>query len=227
VDPQEDWPYRAVCEEVKHMLFSQTDSVGYACGYKTLNNGRSWYINDYFKESSAFIQTIDSLGFMYSFRSAYSNYAYYKKIFKRIKDSTWVEVDTSGLNGIDKFNTMATSPNGYLYLAASNGGLYRSRQAYVSAPDTPPAEHSGITISPNPASDYIEINLGRWTPSVRWSPSDLTIYNSLGECVINYELGITNYEKERIDISALSPGLYFIIINNGKEILTGSFIVMR
>jgi hypothetical protein len=34
-------------------------------------------------------------------------------------------------------------------------------------------------------------------------------------------------EGERIDASALSPGLYFISINNGKEMLTGSFIVMK
>jgi len=69
-----------------------------------------------------------------------------------------------------------------------------------------------ISISPNPASDYIEINLERWSPSSGWTPSEIQIYNSLGECVINYELRITNYEKERIDISSLPPGMYYLKI---------------
>jgi hypothetical protein len=81
-----------------------------------------------------------------------------------------------------------------------------------------------ISISPNPASDYIDIRLDDVILS---EAKDLKIYNTLGECVINYELRNTNYEMERIDVSALSPGLYFICINNGKETLTGSFIVMR
>jgi hypothetical protein len=83
-----------------------------------------------------------------------------------------------------------------------------------------------IFISPNPASDYIEINLGRWTPSSRWSPSDLKIFDILGECVMSV-WAIHELPINRIDISALSPGLYFLCINNGKEMLTGRFIVMR
>jgi hypothetical protein len=77
-----------------------------------------------------------------------------------------------------------------------------------------------ITISPNPASDYIEINFGRWTPSVRWSPSDLTIYNSLGECIINLTPALSEGEGARIDVSPLAPGLYFVTFNDE----TGLFI---
>jgi hypothetical protein len=63
-------------------------------------------------------------------------------------------------------------------------------------------------ISPNPASDYIYINVGNWLACSL--QEDLKIYNTLGECVINYELRNTNYGTERIDISALSPGVYFV-----------------
>jgi hypothetical protein len=72
----------------------------------------------------------------------------------------------------------------------------------------------GATLShPIPLPINIDINLGRWTPSVRWSPSDLTIYNSLGECVMN--IGAEQaMPLQRIDISGLPPGVYFIKIRD-------------
>ena len=72
-----------------------------------------------------------------------------------------------------------------------------------------------IIISPNPASEYIEINLDRWTPPSSWTPSgaEIKIYNTFGESLINYEFQITNYgENIRIDISHLPAGVYFIRI---------------
>jgi photosystem II stability/assembly factor-like uncharacterized protein len=87
----------------------------------------------------------------------------------------------------------------------------------------------GIRLSPNPAGEYIEI---RVPESLRVNPTDgkegeIKIYNTMGECVMNYELRITNYEKERIDVSGLPPGMYYMSVNNGKEMLYGSFIVIR
>ena len=70
-------------------------------------------------------------------------------------------------------------------------------------------------ISPNPASEYIEINLDRWSHPSRWIPSgeEIKIYNTFGESLINYEFQITNYgENIKIDISHLPAGVYFIRI---------------
>jgi hypothetical protein len=103
----------------------------------------------------------------------------------------------------------------------------------INNPTTGIGDYSDVdfyTISPNPASDYIEINLGNIILS---EAKDLKIYNSLGECVISVGAIHEPIDRrsllplQRIDISALSPGLYFININNGKEMLTGSFIVIR
>jgi hypothetical protein len=79
---------------------------------------------------------------------------------------------------------------------------------------------------PNPASDFIEISglnprFKSWVNDV-----DIKIYNTLGESVLT-PLAFGEGPGVRLDISALSPGLYFLCINNGKEMLTGSFIVMK
>ncbi len=64
----------------------------------------------------------------------------------------------------------------------------------------------------------------------------IKIYNALGSCVINYEFQITNYGKgvmtvetrhalsqQRIVISHLPAGLYFIQIGNYSQ----QFLVVR
>jgi hypothetical protein len=78
-----------------------------------------------------------------------------------------------------------------------------------------------IIISPNPASEYIEII----KPSEGFEPSEgsaTKIYNTFGECVLT--VGIQNFEPlQRIDISQLPVGLYFIQIGNYSE----KFMVVR
>jgi hypothetical protein len=83
-----------------------------------------------------------------------------------------------------------------------------------------------ISFSPNPASDYIYINVGNWLACSL--QEDLKIYNALGECVFTLTPALSKREKElRIDVSQLAVGVYFVSINIGKEVLTGSFMVVR
>ena len=78
-----------------------------------------------------------------------------------------------------------------------------------------------FAISPNPASEYLEISLDRWSPPSRWTPSEIRIYNAFGKCVTTTPfLRDTPSEKgnRRIDISHLPVGLYFIQIGNNTEL---------
>ena len=80
-----------------------------------------------------------------------------------------------------------------------------------------------IVLSPNPASDYIEIG----KPSEGFEPSEgsvIKIYNSFGELVItDVQLLRDVGHLKRIDISHLPAGLYFIQIGNYSE----KFMVLR
>ncbi|MCO5251842.1 MAG: agmatine deiminase family protein [Candidatus Kapabacteria bacterium] len=74
-----------------------------------------------------------------------------------------------------------------------------------------------IAISPNPASEYIEINNN---PTVNRSVdevSEIKIYNKLGECVSNHPPTGSGSGNLRIDISHLSAGVYYLRIGNRTE----------
>jgi glutamine amidotransferase-like uncharacterized protein len=81
-------------------------------------------------------------------------------------------------------------------------------------------------LKPNPASDYIEINLERCQTLSKCQTSEIKIFNIFGECLIELpdvqHLGDVGHLK-RIDISHLPVGLYFIKIGN----YTDKFVLVR
>jgi hypothetical protein len=82
-----------------------------------------------------------------------------------------------------------------------------------------------ILINPNPSSSYIDIYLDKTNNSIKSMNSEgyeIKIYNTYGECVKT--VGANNYlPLQRIDISFLPAGIYFIQIGN----YTGKFAVVR
>ncbi len=71
----------------------------------------------------------------------------------------------------------------------------------------------GISISPNPASDYIEIYLP--LEGNERGTTEIKIYNTLGEYVLNVVAIHKLPLQQQIDISHLPAGVYFVRI--GKE----------
>jgi hypothetical protein len=71
-----------------------------------------------------------------------------------------------------------------------------------------------ININPNPASDYIEINLDNVILSE--AKNLIKIFNTLGECVMNDSIHPMT-PSHRMNIEHLPVGLYFIQIGNYSE----------
>jgi uncharacterized protein (TIGR02145 family) len=65
-----------------------------------------------------------------------------------------------------------------------------------------------LIISPNPASAYINVDMS----FLRMQESAIKIFNIYGECVISVET-IHELSLQRIDVSALPVGVYFVKIN--------------
>ncbi|MEI6091061.1 MAG: T9SS type A sorting domain-containing protein [bacterium] len=81
-----------------------------------------------------------------------------------------------------------------------------------------PIADEGFTVSPQPANDFITIAL---KPSEGFEPSEgskITIYNTLSEKVMTVEQ--TFLSVQRINISALPKGIYFVKFGN----LTSKFV---
>lgn len=74
-----------------------------------------------------------------------------------------------------------------------------------------------IVIYPNPATDIIEISYYLVNHTVNRMVNGLSyisIYNTLGECVIAVETGLRPVSTKRIDVSGLAIGMYFVRIGN-------------
>ncbi len=102
------------------------------------------------------------------------------------------------------------------------GHIYRYDKNNVSAGSYCSIEKS-INLSPNPASEYIEINIERCPTLSKCRTSVIRIYNALGECVISTSVPInrdTSGGQIRIDISHLLAGVYFVQYVNKTAIFT-------
>jgi Leucine-rich repeat (LRR) protein len=70
-----------------------------------------------------------------------------------------------------------------------------------------------VSLSPNPASDYIEISIqGEHIGSPL---RDIKIYNTMGECVFTLTPALSQREKElKVDVTGLAAGVYFVRIGD-------------
>ncbi len=71
-----------------------------------------------------------------------------------------------------------------------------------------------LTVYPNPASDFININVNE--------PGILQIFDVNGSLILS---GYCERGTNRINISSLSTGFYFVKINSSNSVCTGKFII--
>ncbi len=120
---------------------------------------------------------------------------------------SWQRMDTTGLKH-SKYTLPAVSPDGHVYVFGATGGLYRSRDKFVSV-----EEQMKLDYNPNEllSSDIYEIEVREWELFGR--DRTIKIYNTLGKCVLTdtfeRDLEIQGGIKQ-VNISALPPGVYFI-----------------
>jgi len=76
-----------------------------------------------------------------------------------------------------------------------------------------------IIISPNPATDYITIDLERCATLQKCGTSTLEIYDVMGILIqtTNLTPALSEGEGARIDVSLLAPGVYFVKIGDRVE----------
>jgi hypothetical protein len=116
------------------------------------------------------------------------------------------------------YSAWGSNKNGYLNIWFAKSVLTPTSIESIIVKDI----NSGFIVTPNPASDYIEIG----QLSKVFDPSEgsgIKIYNTFGECVKNLSPALSEGEGVRIDISHLPVGLYLLQIGNYSE----KFMVVR
>ena len=85
---------------------------------------------------------------------------------------------------------------------------------------------SNLIISPNPASDFININIGT---EILSQTKDIEIYSVFGNIVLDTPLASPLFKGEnyKIDVSGLPQGVYFCKVLSGMDVKTGKFVVVR
>ncbi|MEI6090376.1 MAG: T9SS type A sorting domain-containing protein [bacterium] len=104
------------------------------------------------------------------------------------------------------------SPDGTKLASGSADGTIRIWNIEPNAvKESTEEEGNTLSISPNPAGDFITVKIERWSPSSRWTPSGtdvIQIYNTLGEKVM--AVSARHAVPLRINISKLPKGMYFV-----------------
>ena len=110
----------------------------------------------------------------------------------------------------EEFMSLAYDHNGTMY-AATYSGVYKW-DAITSVAKSNKKE-SKYLISPNPATDFIDINLKIDSSLIA---SELQIFNMLGTEMISVGTGL-DLPTQRIDVSELPSGVYYIKIGDRVE----------
>ncbi len=179
--------------------------------FRTTDNGRNWVpennisgppYNEWWPDGGYDV-AVDSLGCWIAKRNDYG-------IYRSCDNAqTWELMDTTGFRN-KIFGPIAVSPDGYIYVFGYWGGLYRSRDRFVSVEEEKSRQTSDeIICNPNPVHDYLEI-----TKPSEGSSNVVKIFNVFGEIVQNPTPTLPEGEGVRIDVSGLPSGVYFVRVGD-------------
>jgi photosystem II stability/assembly factor-like uncharacterized protein len=138
---------------------------------------------------------------------------------------TWEVVDS----GVDPAHrhyvyTMEVSPQGYIYVSTWYGGLYRSREAYVSVqPEV--TQTAGFSASPNPFSERTQLSFTLTEPGyIR-----LELYDVLGRSLRTLSSGWydAGWHSVNIDADGIPTGMYYVLLTGGNARQIQKIGIMR
>ncbi len=179
------------------------------------NNYKKWsYMDNY--------QTVRIPGRSIALDSIGNLWMCYETARRSTNDIDVWDTVSSGLMH-DYYTCIETSPDGYIFLGTDNGGLYRSRERYVSVKEEKPEETLAIYSVPNPASGSTEIHYTCTAPG----EVNISIRDILGREYASFNAGYKQpgSHSQHFNTSSLPPGIYFILIESAGYRSVGKMIV--
>ena len=208
--------------EFKTLIFHPRKKLGFGNTswgyfYKTYDNGFSWTGDRYGSRPGGKYHemAVDSLG---NFWAGY---------YRSTNDGeTWEAVE-SGLDPTHRETiAMGVSPDGYIFLATRYGGLYRSKERYVSVEEPP--IYSNIILNqnvPNPFTENTEITYSLDKPGY----VQLSIFDILG-IKVDEPVNRRQYAGTHtvtISNNNYPQGLYFYTLKTGGNSITKKMLIIK
>ena len=134
-------------------------------------------------------------------------------VLRSIDNAESFELINEGLP-IGPRGTLVSDDFGYLYVTSEvlSSSLHKSINPTVTVPENSTIKsHKSLEIFPNPANVFLNVKIN--TKNIFSTPSDIIIYNWVGDQVIKQKLNnIVNIHH--IDTSGLVPGIYVVHVVN-------------
>jgi len=213
-------------------LYASYISTGNATTLAEANNAYNYIINNFYMPSKMLFKTSlnPTADIIYSphtvaiiagamreanlVGSQSSSPAIYTRFSKAVVNKMWLaEAEQTGESGND------SDGDGIPYIVGGNKPFVMAAQAKYDMTigiDQQDAVHSSFEVYPNPASNYVNINLSM----EQTSDVEISIYNIAGKQVYSSQnsFGAGN-QKQQIETSNLSSGVYFIQFIVNHELL--------
>jgi len=122
--------------------------------------------------------------------------------------------------GIDNLDSVRKLRDDVQFLYGIADLITTPKSQWSTKTEYPVSEDNRVDLYPNPATDYLTVGLNQ-SPS---HSARATVFNALGRELLVADL---NDSTNRIDISSLSQGLYFIVIREPGLLLRRSFVVLH
>ena len=139
---------------------------------------------------------------------------------------TWEIMNTEGLYH-GGYNDIEISPDGHIYLAAEYGGIYRSRDRFVSVNETPEQPNRIILEQniPNPFEDETEISF----VLPEECPATLTISTSLGQVVAVLTDGVLSKGRHTLTFKTdnIPSGVYLYSLEACGKVITNQMQIIK
>lgn len=134
----------------------------------------------------------------------------------------WLRND-SVISGATSYYYLAAQPGNYsVAVTDSNGCVSTSATVPVSITGIDDILLNGeLAIYPNPATGSFNI---RYTGAA-YKNFTLTLFNSLGERVMEKLIGLTNQAEIPVNISSLAAGVYLVQMQNGQQTVVKKIVV--
>ncbi|OGU57261.1 MAG: hypothetical protein A2X64_10910 [Ignavibacteria bacterium GWF2_33_9] len=208
--------------------------------YLTTNNMDSFFSQSglYVSESDGVSWRMNTSNLPFSYGKGYPRaltiFGYDSTLFVSIMDNgtymsmdygeSWIELN-EGLQSkqINKFIT-----NGKYLFVATDNGVFRMELDEIGLGVKEKQAENFATIFPNPATDYITIDMSNYTLKGIVMPQEIVIYDVFGKCVntstpSSLRDATPQEGNIRINVSALPTGTYFL--RAGSEVW--KFMVVR